>query len=71
ITTLIVGGLATDYCVKTTVLQLLRAGFRVIVNLAACRGISADSTRQALATMSQQGAVLIDSSSELKSGSIR
>lgn len=65
ITTLIIGGLATDYCVKMTVLQLLRAGFRVIVNLAACRGISPDSTREAIATMQQQGAVLIDSSREL------
>jgi nicotinamidase/pyrazinamidase len=55
ITTLIVGGLATDYCVKTTVLQLLRAGFRVIVNLAACRGISPDTTREALAAMRRAG----------------
>jgi nicotinamidase/pyrazinamidase len=64
-TTLIVGGLATDYCVKTTVLQLLRAGFKVIVNLAACRGISPDTTREAIAAMRQQGAVLVDSSHEL------
>lgn len=62
---LIVGGLATDYCVKTTVMQLLRAGFQVIVNLGACRGISSDSTSEAIATMRQQGAVLIDNSREL------
>lgn len=65
ITTLIVGGLATDYCVKTTVLQLLRAGIKVIVNLAGCRGISPDTTREAIAAMRQQGAVLVDSSREL------
>ena len=39
ITTVICGGLATDYCVKNTVLQLRAAGFEVILNLAACRGI--------------------------------
>ena len=35
----IVGGLATEYCVKTTALQLRRAGFDVVVNLAAFRGL--------------------------------
>ena len=39
----ICGGLATDYCVKTTALQLARAGFTVILNLAACRGIAPDT----------------------------
>lgn len=39
VTTVIVAGLATDYCVKTTALQLKKAGFDVIINLAACRGI--------------------------------
>lgn len=65
ITTVIVGGLATDYCVKTTVLQLLRAGFQVIVNLAACRGIAPDTTAEAVAAMQQQGAVIIAASGEL------
>lgn len=67
-TTLIVGGLATDYCVKTTVLQLLRAGFKVIVNLAACRGITPDTTTEAIAAMRDQGAVFIDGSHELTPG---
>ncbi len=40
VTTVLAGGLATDYCVKTSVLQLRRAGFRVIVHLDACRGIA-------------------------------
>jgi len=35
----IVGGLATNYCVATTSEQLVSAGFRVVINLAACRGI--------------------------------
>lgn len=65
ITTLIVGGLATDYCVKTTVLQLLQAGFSVIVNLAACRGVAAKTTATAIAALREAGAILVDSSSEL------
>lgn len=59
------GGLAADYCVKATVLQLCRAGFRVIVNRAATRGIDADGTRAAFAEMQAAGATLIDSSAAL------
>lgn len=39
ITTVIVGGLATNYCVGETVIDFANAGFQVILNLAACRGI--------------------------------
>jgi nicotinamidase/pyrazinamidase len=39
IRTVIVGGLALDYCVKTTALQLRAARFNVIVNLASTRAI--------------------------------
>jgi nicotinamidase/pyrazinamidase len=39
ITTIIVGGLATNYCVGETVKDLVNAGFQVILNLGACRGI--------------------------------
>jgi nicotinamidase/pyrazinamidase len=42
----IVGGLATDYCVANTVFQLQKAGFDVIVNLEACRGIWATKTEE-------------------------
>lgn len=65
ISTVIVGGLATDYCVKTSVLQLLRAGFNVVVNLGACRGISPTTTAQAKEEMRQAGAQLINSAQEL------
>lgn len=58
--TVIVGGLATDFCVKTTVLQLLDAGFRVIVNMSACRGLSEDGVRTAVEAMTAAGAVVID-----------
>ena len=48
VTEVLVGGLATDYCVKTTALQLAREGFTVIVVLSACRGVSQQSTLAAL-----------------------
>lgn len=64
---LIVGGLATDYCVKNTVLQLLAHGkWRVFLNQAACRGIAPDTTAQALDEMRQAGAVIIEKAEDLK-----
>lgn len=66
IDTLIIGGLATDYCVKTTVLQLCRAGFRAIVNLAACRGVAADTSAAAIVEMRTAGAELINGSCQLE-----
>lgn len=65
IETVLVGGLATDYCVKTTALQLLRAGFRVIVNRAACRGVAEQTSTEALAQLAAAGAEFIDSSRDL------
>ena len=62
----ICGGLATDYCVKNTVLQLVRAGFTVILNLAACRGIAPDTVAAALDEMRGAGVIIVNSSTELK-----
>ncbi len=58
VTTVLVGGLATDYCVKTSVLQLRRAGFRVIVHLDACRGIAPETIASAHTQMIEAGAEL-------------
>jgi nicotinamidase/pyrazinamidase len=58
--TLYVTGLATDYCVKNTVLDGLKRGFRVVVLTDAIRGIDAaprDSQR-ALEAMQEAGAVM-------------
>nr|NKB47094.1 isochorismatase family protein [Legionellales bacterium] len=65
IDTVIVGGLATDYCVKISVLQLLAAQFQVIVNLAACRGVEPTATQAALETMRASGARLVTRASQL------
>jgi len=65
IDTVIVGGLATDYCVKRTALQLKNAGFNVIVNLAACRGISAPTITAAIDEMKNAGIHIIDNPDDL------
>ena len=65
--TIIVGGLATDYCVKNTVLQLCRNGDRkVMVNLAACRGIADDTVAQAIAQMKDAGAIIVSDADEIE-----
>ncbi len=61
----IVGGLTTDYCVKHTALELREAGFRVILNLAAVRGVSEDTTKQALEKMEAAGVDFADSAATL------
>lgn len=61
IETVLVGGLATDYCVKTTALQLRRAGFQVVVNLDACRGLAPETVQAALAEMAAAGIVVVES----------
>jgi nicotinamidase/pyrazinamidase len=65
ITTVICGGLATDYCVLNTVLQLREAGFDVILNEAACRGIAADTTKAALEKMAAAGVQLVKNAAAL------
>ncbi|MCP1660074.1 isochorismatase family protein [Neisseria perflava] len=65
--TIIVGGLATDYCVKITVLQLLRGGnWTVIVNAAACRGIAPETVAAAWQEMERAGSVILQSAEEIK-----
>ena len=63
--TVIVGGLATDYCVKDTALQLCRAGFHVILNKAACRGVAPDTTEAALAQMASAGIDVVTDAAEI------
>ncbi|MDW8846334.1 bifunctional nicotinamidase/pyrazinamidase [Erwinia sp. MMLR14_017] len=61
ITALTVMGLATDYCVKYTVLDALATGYRVTVIAAGCRGVDltpGDSAR-ALEEMKALGAIVL------------
>ncbi|WP_144395355.1 isochorismatase family protein [Pleionea sediminis] len=65
VTSVIIGGLATDYCVKTTALQLAKADFNVIVNLEACRGIAEETVSQAIIEMKDAGIRIINTIDEL------
>lgn len=64
--TVIVGGLATDYCVKTTAIQLKKAGFKVVVNLEACKGISKDSIDKAIEEMMNYKIEIMNTLKEVK-----
>jgi nicotinamidase/pyrazinamidase len=57
---LYVGGLATDYCVRHTVLDGLKAGYEVVVLTDACRGVNVQpgDADRALDEMRTAGAVL-------------
>jgi nicotinamidase/pyrazinamidase len=61
VTRLKVGGIATDYCVKATVLDALTAGFEVSVLTIACRAVNLKNgdERAALAEMHDAGATLV------------
>ncbi|MDD2841114.1 MAG: isochorismatase family protein [Tolumonas sp.] len=66
VTTVILGGLALDYCVKTTALQLNNVGFNVVVNLSATKGIADETVQQALQQMQSAGISLAANIEELK-----
>ena len=55
ITDVDVVGIATDYCVKATALDALRAGFRVRVLLEACAGVAVTTINAALHEMEAAG----------------
>ena len=58
---LTVCGLATDYCVKNTVLDALRAGLRVRVEERAIRGVELEpgDCERAIAEMREAGATIV------------
>lgn len=62
----LIGGLALEFCVKQTVLQLHEAGFKVILNQAATRGIFADKIEATLIELRKKGVIIIDSVAELQ-----
>lgn len=63
IDTIYIAGLATDYCVKFSVLDALREGFKIFVVKDACRGVNINphDSQSALDEMVKAGAVIINS----------
>lgn len=61
VTALTIMGLATDYCVKFSVLDALALGYQVTVVAEGCRGVNLhpDDSRNALTDMVQAGASLM------------
>ncbi|MFM7205467.1 MAG: isochorismatase family protein [Planctomycetaceae bacterium] len=59
IATLDVAGLATDICVRATVLDALGLGFRVRVHTSASRPVEAAAGERALAEMAAAGALVV------------
>jgi nicotinamidase/pyrazinamidase len=55
---LIVYGLATDYCVKATALDAIKAGYKVTVIEGLSKGVAADTTAKALEEMAQKGVTI-------------
>jgi nicotinamidase/pyrazinamidase len=61
----IVGGLAFDFCVKDTAIQLAKAGFEVIVVREACRAIADESAAAATQAMLAAGVEIVETIKEL------
>ncbi len=59
---LYVCGVATEYCVKATVMDALKFGFRVNVIKDAVRGINSEDERRAIEEMEKEGARMVESS---------
>jgi len=71
--TIYVGGLATDYCVKATVLDALNKGYRVFAVTDAMRGVNVEpgDSARALEEMAAAGAELVTASEVLEKGGRR
>ena len=63
IDTLYIMGLATDYCVKFTVLDALELGYKVYLVEDGCRGvnINCDDSIKAIEEMKNNGTIIINS----------
>jgi len=65
---LYVGGLATDYCVRHSVLDALSAGLRVTVLGDAIAGVDAEGSERAVAEMRLHGADVESATGERRAG---
>ncbi len=60
VTSFILYGIATDYCVRSTTLHALEEGFAVTVILSLSRGVTADGTRAAVEEIKAKGATIVE-----------
>ena len=59
VTSIVIFGIATDYCVKATAIDLVRAGFKVVAVEQLCKGVTPETSVQALKQMQNEGVRLI------------
>ncbi len=60
ITTVVVYGIATDYCVKATALHAAAAGYKVIFIKNLSRGVAPDTSQKSIEEMKAKGVVVFD-----------
>lgn len=59
VTSIVIFGIATDYCVKATAIDLVRSGFKVVAVEQLCKGVTPETSVQALKQMQKEGVTLI------------
>jgi nicotinamidase/pyrazinamidase len=57
---LVVYGIATDYCVRATVLDAVAGGYKVIMIKNLSRGVAPDTSQKAIEEMKAKGVVVLD-----------
>lgn len=66
IATLVVVGIATDVCVKSTARDALSEGFGVVLVEEACKGVKAEDSQKALTELEGMGARVVGTVKEIK-----
>ncbi len=56
---LIIYGLATDYCVKATVLDAVELGYEVELLVVLCRGLTPETNENAIKEMKEKGVIVV------------
>ncbi len=57
---LVIYGIATDYCVRATVLDAAALGYKVILINNLCRGVAPDTSQKATGEMKSKGILVLD-----------
>lgn len=55
----VIGGIATDHCVRATALDAMKVGFEVVVVTDHCAGVAEDTTENALREMKNAGIMVV------------
>ena len=60
IKTVVIYGIATDYCVRATAIDAVATGYNVITIKKLCRGVAPDTTQKAIEEMKAKGVIVLD-----------